>query len=387
FLEEGKTMGLAPYGNESEIYAWLQQFVKTQDDGQYFIDDRFIQAMFHLSEGAKYYRWGNPDPTLIPLMSEINRILGSSRKKGEGLTQTHKNLAWAGQKILEDVVLGLAKRTQQLTGSENLCLAGGVALNSVANGKIVDSGMFKNIFIQPAAGDEGQALGKLFHRLHNQYKLGRFFHMKNAYLGPIYSDSLIQDALLRYSSDLIYNEYKSEELVRIAAKHISEQKIIGWYQGGSEIGPRALGHRSILADPRPKNMRDRINFQVKHREWFRPLAPSVLEERAAEYFDAKSPLPFMLVVCKVHPDKEKIIPAVIHVDGTARLQTVNENDNGLYYNLIQAFDHITGVPVVLNTSFNHAGEPIVETPDDAIKAFMRMNLDFLVIGNFIVKRK
>ena len=365
-----------------------KKYVKVNPDGRYIINPRFIKAMFHLSDGAKYFRWGEPEQEIFPVMRDISNTLGKARKKSEPITDAHKNLVWAGQQIVEDVMLGLAIRTKELTGSENLCLSGGVALNSVANGRILDSGIFKNVFIQPASGDEGQALGKLMYRLHNEYGIKRFFEMRNAYLGPIYTKKEVSNALEKFSDKIEYAPYGDDELVQKVAKLLDSQKIVGWFQEGSEMGPRALGHRSILADPRPANMRDRVNFQIKHREWFRPLAPSVLEERASEYFELPTQkLPFMLVVCKVKDDKVKEISAAVHVDGTGRIQTVNRKENGIYYDLIKAFGELTGTPVVLNTSFNNAREPIVESPEDAIKSFLVMKLDNLVIGNYLINKK
>lgn len=212
--------------------------------------------------------------------------------------------------------------------------------------------------------------------------------MGNAYLGPTYTEVEINDALEKFSDKIKYVSYKNEELVEKVAKLLDSQKIVGWFQEGSEIGPRALGHRSILADPRPTTMRDHVNFQIKHREWFRPLAPSVLEERASEYFELPTQkLPYMLVVCKAKEGKAKEIPAAIHVDGTGRIQTVNRKENGIYYDLIKAFGELTGTPVILNTSFNNAGEPIVESPEDAIKSFLAMKLDNLVVGNYLISKK
>lgn len=386
FLEEGKTMGLAPYGKKSNIYDWLKQYVTLHKDGRYDIDPRFNKAMFHVSEGVKYFKEEQPEAELLPIMEDIRKYLGKPLSKDDSIDDRHKNLAWAVQAITEEVMLGLARRTKELTHSANLCMSGGVSLNSVANGKIVESNLFKNIFIQPASGDEGQALGKLLYKLHNEYYLPRFFQMNNAYLGPEYTHQEIEEAIELYKDKIISKKLGATKLVDLAANYLSDSKIIAWFQGRSEVGPRALGHRSILASPKPDWMRDHINFKVKHREWYRPLAPSALLEKASEYFDLNTPSPFMLVVCDVKKDKVNKIPAVTHIDGTARLQTVTQEDNGIYYDLIKAFEKITGIPVVLNTSFNDAGKPIVETPEDAIKLFLKMKIDYLVIENYLITK-
>lgn len=390
FLQEGKTMGLASYGEKTKIYDWLKQYVQIESDGSYHIDPTFSKAMILLSSQAdfiaKTFLFKEPEPEILKTMEEIKLFLGEPRQSSMDVSKRDMDLAWAGQAILEEVVLGLAMKTKEMTGSDYLCLSGGVALNSVANGKLVASGMFKDIFIQPAAADDGQALGRLMYRLHNEYDMDRFYTMNNAYLGPEYSETEIKTAIESFGSRIIAQELPTNALIERTVDALETQHIVGWFQGRSEIGPRALGHRSILADPRPEQMRDHINFNVKHREWFRPLAPSVLEERANEFFEMHAPSPYMLVVSQIRPEKMAQIPAVSHVDSTARVQTVNEKDNGIYYDLIKAFGERTGIPLVLNTSFNNAGEPIVETPENAIRSFLNMNIDYLVIGNYFIQK-
>lgn len=386
-LESGKTMGLAPYGKKSKIYRWLKQYAHGNNDGTYYIHPTFLQALRHVSGGSKLSKIKEMTAEVEVMMDDILLQLGKPREKDADITARDRNFAWAVQKILEEIITGLARYVKDLTKSENLCLSGGVALNSVANGKIVDSSMFKNVFIQPAAGDDGQALGKLLFVLKNKYKVKHSLRMGDAYTGPSYPLSQVEETLEKYKNEISYEMLSEQEMIYEAASSLAAKKIIGWFQGGSEIGPRALGHRSILADPRQTWMRDYINFEVKHREGFRPFAPSVLEEKADEYFELNSKSPFMLLVGKVKEDKQKIVPAITHVDGTARIQTVSRENNTSYYSLIKEFEKLTTIPLVLNTSFNNAGEPIVETPEDAVKAFLAMKLDLLVIDNYVIQKK
>lgn len=386
-LESGKTMGLAPYGKISDTYFWLKKYIHSNADGTYFIDPVFLRALRHISGGTKRSKIKEMTPEIEKMMKNIGIALGKVRKKDDEISERDKNFAWAVQKILEEIILGLAKRIKVLTKSHNLCLSGGVALNSVANGIVAESKLFRNIFIQPAAGDDGQALGKLLYMLNNKYKIKRKYKMDHAYTGPQYTIKETKNTLEKYKDKIIYRKLKTSELIKESVAEIASKKVLGWFQGGSEIGPRALGHRSIIADPRPDWMRDHINVQVKHREWFRPFAPSILEEEANDYFELNCKSPFMLLVGKVKSDKQLLIPAVTHVDGTARIQTVSKKVNGRYYKLIEEFERQTGIPLVLNTSFNNAGEPIVETPEDAIKAFLAMNIDILVLDNFIVTKR
>lgn len=387
FLEAGKTMGLAAYGRDSDVAEWFRAFVRVEPDGRYSIDPTLNLAMRYLYSSFDDERGNLPEKPVAETVEELLRVLGPQRKKEEPINEKHIQSAWAVQDVLEKIMFGLAKRAKELSGSNRLCLAGGVALNSVVNGKIARSGLFDEIFIQPAAGDDGQALGKLLYRLHNEYGIDRIPAMRNAYLGPQYTDDEVRAALELHSDSVEWEEPDTDTIIKTTAEALSNQQVVGWFQGGSEIGPRALGHRSILADPRPGWMRDHVNFDIKHREWFRPLAPSIPLEDASEYFDTITPSPFMLVVSNVRHEKRTVIPAVAHVDGSARLQTVTQEDNGTYHTLIKEFGRITGVPVVLNTSFNVAGEPIVETPDDAIRSFLGMKLDLLVLQNNIVRRR
>ncbi len=280
-------------------------------------------------------------------------------------------------------MLRIAQHIKAETGMRNLCIAGGVGLNSVANDKIAKSGVFDNVWIQPAASDAGIPLGCA---LHGYYQLAggtRKWHMTNAYLGKEYDNQEIISALMSFGDAIAFDEDAS---YRRMANLLSEGKIVGLFTGSSEYGPRALGHRSILMDPRKAENKDILNARVKFREAFRPFAPAVLEEFAHEYFDLEYPSPFMLLVAKATEKAKKTIPAVVHTDGTGRVQTVTQRENGSYYDVIRAFHQLTGVPVLLNTSFNIAGEPIVETPTDAIRTFIKTNIDYLVMEGFMVSK-
>lgn len=301
------------------------------------------------------------------------------------VSQDDMDIAYAGQALLEEVVLGLAQRLKRQTGERNLCLAGGVALNCSVNGKLLASGLFDDVYVIPAADDSGQSLGRLFHDLHSD-EVSVITEIGSPYLGPLYSKKEIQSAIC--SVEGVHAEHKSfPSIARATARFIAQGKVVAWFQGRSEIGPRALGNRSILADPRNPQMRDNINKNVKHREWYRPVAPAVLEEDASLYFHLDRALPFMVFAVQARAEKVREIPSVVHVDGSARVQTVNEKQNPRFYRLIREFKLLTGVPVLINTSFNGRGEPIVESPTDALLAFRRMNLDALVLGDYLIFRK
>jgi len=264
-------------------------------------------------------------------------------------------------------------------------MAGGVGLNSVANGRILAETPFEEIFIQPGAGDDGTSIGVAAYIYSSLLKNGRKYIMKDAYLGPSYSTEEVREFL--QGKGATFQIYSTSELIEEVAELLSRGKIVGWFQGRMEFGPRALGARSILADPRNPKMKDILNEKVKHRESFRPYAPSVILEDAKEYFELDCPSPFMLLVARVREDKRKIIPAVTHVDGTARIQTVSREENSLYYDLIQRFKDITGVPLIINTSFNVRGEPIVCSPEDAYQCFLKTEMDCLVMENFLIKKQ
>ncbi|CAN5294000.1 carbamoyltransferase C-terminal domain-containing protein [soil metagenome] len=385
--EEGKTMGLASYGKPSKYIDFLRKYTNTNPDGSYYINPNFIIGIFGNTLGPVHYGWSSPQPEAQKIWDEFMLMRGKPiRLANEDVSQDDMDIAFAGQVILEEIVLGLAQRTKNLTDSENLCLAGGVALNSVVNGKIVQSGLFKNVFIFPASGDDGQAIGKLFNNIHT---LGLPINTKSetAFYGPIYSKEQIITAIEKYQDKVETVDIKNKDFLEEIADRISSGKVIGWFQGGSELGPRALGHRSILADPRNANMREYINSQVKNREWYRPLAPVIIEEDVNAYFDTNTPSPFMLLVSNVKEDKRDLLPAITHVDGSARLQTVNQEQEPIFYGLLKQFQAKTGIPILLNTSFNRKGEPIVETPENALEAFVNMKLDLLVLGDIVLQKK
>src|ERR1051325_7551993 len=278
----------------------------------------------------------------------------------------------------------MARTANAETGMENLCLAGGVALNCVANGRILREGPFKGLFIQPAAGDAGGALGVAAYIHHSLLDNPRMAPMDDAYLGPEYGEDEIRNVLERYGAP--YRRLQRDELVREVSALIEGQTVIGWFQGRMEFGPRALGSRSILADARNPENKDVVNLKIKFRESFRPFAPSVLEEKIGEYFEIDRPSPYMLLVAPVREGK-RVIPSVTHVDHSARIQSINRRQNPLYYDLIHEFEKRTGVPVIINTSFNVRGEPIVCSPDDAYRCFMRTHMDYLVAGPYLLDKR
>jgi carbamoyltransferase len=276
----------------------------------------------------------------------------------------------------------MASHLYQETGLKNLCLAGGVALNCLANSRILKETQFEDIFIQPGSSDAGGAVGVAAYIYYTLLNSNRNYVWKDAYLGPGYSREEIKEFLIR--KGISYDEYNRQELLKVTAKLLTEQNIIGWFQGRMEFGPRSLGNRSILADPRKTENKDRVNQKVKYREDFRPFAPSVIWEKAKDYFEIDRESPFMLLTFKV---KSKDIPAVTHVDNSARLQTVKREENELFYNLLSEFYNLTGCPALLNTSFNLRGEPIVCTPAEAYLSFMRSGMDYLILGNFVLDKK
>lgn len=383
-FEEGKTMGLAAYGEPSEYVDYFRRYVRANSDGSYFIDPRFTRAILGNTLGPKIYKWQPQPPDVQEVWTELISLRKTPiREDGEDVTQEDMNIAYAGQMLLEEVILGLAHRARSLTGSDYLCIGGGVALNAIANGKVLQSGMFKDIFIFPAPADDGQAIGKLFSHVHT-HGLDVDTKAETAFYGPLYPAEVIQAAITKYQDKVRVITSGMDSVTKEVVDRIVDGQVIGWFQGGSELGPRALGHRSILADPRNPGMRDFINSRVKHREWYRPLAPIVLEEEAGDFFELDRPSPFMLIIANVKPEKRALIPAVTHADGSARIQTVNRQQDAKMYDLIQHFKNRTGVPILLNTSFNRNSEPIVESPQDALEAFIKMEMDALVLEDCLV---
>jgi len=335
--------------------------------------------------------WAETDktPMLGTMFSaELARRLGPVRAPEEPLEQHHRNLAASLQARLEEVYLGMLKKLAERTKLKAVCLAGGVAFNCVANGKIFDATPFEQLFVHPAAGDGGLAVGAAFYVWHEILGKPRSFVMNHAYWGPGYSHEEIRraiDARSMAQDGYSIAELPEGDLMRRAAAIIADGKILGWFQGRAEWGPRALGNRSIVADPRRPEMKEILNRRIKHREIFRPFAPSILAEFTAEYFEKSHSSPFMTLAYAVRPEKREKIPAPTHVDGTGRLQTVTREANPRYHALISAFRDLTDVPVVLNTSFND-NEPIVCRPEEAIGCFLRTQMDALALGNFLITK-
>ncbi len=322
---------------------------------------------------------GDPQKDLLLLAPVV-------RQYDQAIHRVYKDLAFKAQEELEKCLLILTTHLFKKTRSENLCMAGGVALNSVANKKILDQGLFKSLFIQPAATDDGNAIGAAMYGYFKIFNGKNRFVLRNAFLGREYSQKEIENSLEKFFLFKARRYDDFQELIGFIATEISKGKVVGWFQGGSEFGQRALGNRSILADPRRRNMRDHLNFKVKGRESFRPFAPAVLFEYLSEYFVFEKESPFMLMVAPVKKGKISKIPAVTHIDGTARIQTVRREDNPKFYDLIKNFFEITGVPMLLNTSFNIKGYPMVETPSDAIWSFLNAPIDYLVMGNYLLNQ-
>jgi len=360
YSDEWKVMGLAPYG---EPGVNLREFI-VPDDNPYKVSSRLLLGR-------------NSAP-----IAGITSRLGPSREPESEIDPRHKNLAFAVQDSCEEAMMTLARAAIEKTRSRNLCLAGGVALNSKANGKIAVSGLVDRIFVQPAAGDDGVCLGAaLAPYLDNCGKLP-MRRMRHAYLGSASSDEEIEKTLHTYK----LRATRITDPAAAAAEMLANGKILGWFQGRMEFGPRALGSRSILADPRDPEMSAKVNNAVKFREWWRPFAPSMLAEVAGQYIESATDSPFMILTAQVKPEKRSVIPSVTHVDGSARPQTVERDVNPLYWRLIKEFGDRTGVPVVMNTSFNLRGEPIVCTPTDAVRTFFSSGMDALVIGMFVVEK-
>ncbi len=366
--DEWKVMGLAAYGEPKYYDFFAERVLSVNGNHDFHIDISVLDH--HL---AKRYQFS---PAAVA-------ALGQPREADEDISKRHQDIAASAQRVLEDTVLHLLQGLHRQTGEENLCLAGGVAFNSVMNGRIMNESPFKRFFIQPAAGDAGCSLGAAYLVHHTLLKQPRQFQMEHAYYGPGYSSEECRTALLR--ADLRFETLPDEELLPRVAGLIADGAIIGWFQGRMEFGPRALGNRSFLADPRRGDMRELLNKKVKLREWFRPLAPSMLEEASRDVFGHEHCDPFMITVLSVAEEQRQRIPAVVHVDGTARPQTVSRKTNPRYWQLIHEFEKLTGVPMLLNTSFN-IQEPIVCRPEDAIKTFRRASFDALVLENHLVLR-
>ena len=387
-------MGLAPYGQPKYVQKIYDHLIDVKADGSF----KMNMDYFNYAVGLKM-----TNHRFAELFD------GPPRKPESALTQREMDLARSVQEVTEDIMLRMAGHVKKTTDQKNLCMAGGVALNCVGNGKILRSGLFENIWIQPAAGDAGGALGAAliahYHQDNNKRSIiGKRDTQKGSYLGPEYSDNDIKAYLDQ--NKIPYKHLSHEELLETVTKYLIEEKVIGWFQGRMEFGPRALGNRSIIGDARSADMQKKMNLKIKYRESFRPFAPSVLADHVNEWFNLDEESPYMLLVADVRNDKLKHlteeqksvkgldllnlvrskIPAVTHIDNSARIQTVNRLDNPIYYDLIDNFYKQTGCPVIINTSFNVRGEPIVESPSDAYICFMRTEMDILVLGSYLLNK-
>ena len=392
---EYKVMGLAPYGEPKYKKLIYDHLINVKDDGSFRMDMKY----FNYCQG------------LTMTNEKFNKLFGGPPRKPESkLTQKEMDIARSLQEVTEEVVLKLGNHVYKETGLKNLCLAGGVALNCVANGRLLREGPFENIWIQPAAGDAGGALGAAligWHKYHNKQRIAdeKTDSQKGSYLGPEFDENEIY--LFIHSHNLSAKKYDDDELIETVANLINSEKVIGWFDGKMEFGPRALGSRTIIGDARSPKMQATMNIKIKFREGFRPFAPSVLNEKVSEYFEIEKDSPYMLLTADVKKDRrismtdeqqkkwgiEKLnivrsdIPAITHVDYSARLQTVHKETNPRYHKLISKFEEKTGCAVIINTSFNVRGEPIVCTPADAYKCFMRTDMDYFVLGNYILNKQ
>lgn len=389
---EYKVMGLAPYGEPKYVDLIYRELMDLKPDGSFRLNQKYFDYLggTHMTNAAFDTLFGGPP-----------------RKPEAKLTQREMDLARSVQVVCEEVMLRMARTAHTLTGSKNLCMAGGVALNCVGNGRILREGPFTNLWIQPASGDAGGALGAAmlaWHRHHGQPRtvVPAVDRMKGSYLGPSFTDQEIEQFLT--SVNAVYEKLPSYDLISRASALLASENVVGWFQGRMEFGPRSLGARSILGDPRSPKMQAQMNLKIKFRESFRPFAPSVLKEKCADWFDLTHESPYMLLVAPVKQERriamseseQKLwgidqlnvvrseVPAITHIDYSARVQTVTSEVNGPYYDLIKAFDELTGCPVLINTSFNVRGEPVVCTPEDAYRCFMRTNMDALVLGPYLV---
>ncbi len=376
--DEGKVMGLAPYGK----VRYLEQFrdiVRTDGKAGFSLN---LDYFLHHTEGVTM-TWDEGSPTIGRIFSpKFEETFGPARTAGEPLAAKHEDIAASLQARLEEVSFHVLRELHKRTQLDTLCLAGGVAFNSVMNGKILLHTPFRQLYVQPAAGDAGTAVGACYY-VHNAIlEQPRSYIMASAYTGPEFSNTEI--AAVLKGAGVAWKELSDAELTRLAAQSIADGKIVGWFQGRMEFGPRALGNRSILVDPRRAEMKDILNARIKKREPFRPFAPSVLEEQVGDFFEQTHPSPDMLMVYQIKEEKQKLIPAVTHVDGSGRLQTVARCTNPRYHQLITDFQALTGIPVVLNTSFNE-DEPVVCGPQDALNCFLRTRMDVLFLGNCMVE--
>jgi carbamoyltransferase len=388
FGDEFKVMGLAPYG-QPEFVDQIRRLVRLLPRGRFELDLSYFR---HWS-GHAGMTWESGEPKLDPIFTDrLERDLGPARQPDDPLTGRHENIAASLQAVFEDGAFHILNGLHDRTRMKHLCLAGGCAMNSVANGKIRERTLFEQVYIQPASADNGTALGAAYWVWNQLLGQPRRFTMDHGYWGPEFDDAAMRQALAARVADLRAQHCEArciaseQELCDWTAGQIAAGRVVGWFQGRMEWGARALGNRSILANPARADMRDIINTKIKLREKFRPFAPSVLEEAHADYFVGSVPDPFMMQVYPVRPEKRAVVPAITHVDGSGRIQTVNRDGNPRYWRLIEAVGRRTGVPMVLNTSFNE-NEPIVHRPEEALDCFLRTRMDVLVLGNHVVDKQ
>lgn len=376
--DEYKVMGLAPYGTPCYTNE-IMSIINFKDNGLFDWDSSYFVNPNEIELGYE-----NNIPTVSKLYSSrFEELFGPARSNKDELTQKHKDIASSVQKVCEQLIIHILSNLQKRTGLKNICIAGGVAQNSVANGKILEQTKFTNLYIPSAGHDAGISMGSALYTYNHVLNNKRIDPIYSAYTGSKYTNEEIE--LFLKSRNIEYEKYDDEKLFDIVTDKLIEPGVVGWFNGRAEFGPRALGGRSILADPRNPRAKELLNTKIKRRESFRPFAPSILKEYTSEFFTKVEDVPFMEKVFPIKNDKQKLIPAVTHVDGTGRLQTVSMTTNPRYYQLIETFRKKTNIPILLNTSFNE-NEPIVNSPDEALDCFLRTNMDMLVLENYIIRR-
>ena len=378
--DEYKVMGLSPYGNPTMVDK-IKDVLIFKDDGLFEINKKYFT---HPKDGVTM-SWEDGNPFIENIFSPyMEEIFGKARKQGDELTQYHKDLAASIQRVTEELIFHILNHLQKRTGLKNICIAGGVAQNSVANGKILDNTTFENLYIPPAGHDAGTAIGSalwLYNQIQDNKRIEPMYH---SYFGAKFSDDEVEEYLK--SEGIKYIKYSDDELNEVVANQLVNAGVIGWFQGRAEFGPRALGHRSIICDPTRNDAKELINAKIKRREPFRPFAPSILKEHVSEYFEKDDNVPFMEKVFQFKEDKREKLKAVVHVDGSGRLQSVDKDVSSKYYSLIKKFYDKSGTPILLNTSFNE-NEPIVNTPAEAYACFARTSMDMVVIGNIVITER
>jgi carbamoyltransferase len=381
FGDEYKLMGLSPYGSPTMLKQ-VRDVVIFKNDGLFELN---LDYFTHHVKGVKTKIISESDPTPSRIFSDLMIAkFGPIREEDDNITQHHKDLASSIQRVAEELIFHILDHLQKITGSKNICIAGGVAQNSVANGKILDNTIFENLYIPPAGHDAGTAIGSVLWLYNQMQGNDRINPMQHSYFGSQFSDKEVERYLK--SQDIKYTKYSDSELNEKVTDCLINAGVIGWFQGRAEFGPRSLGHRSIICDPTRNDAKELINAKIKRRELFRPFAPSILKEYVAEYFEKAADAPFMEKVLQIKKDKRSLLSAVTHVDGSGRLQTVDKSVNPKYYDLIECFYRKSGVPILLNTSFNE-NEPIVNTPAEAYACFSRTSMDMIVMGNIVIERK